>query len=353
MHRRNGRPASVPSASSLLDPPESTPQEQHTDPLGHFYAPNPFPDTFRHSGWHEHRLRVYRSLQRTEQSTSRLWAFRDCGTRPWIFRSKDDPTVYRVGTDQCRDRFCVPCGTDRARRIVSNMTTYLHGRTVRFITLTLAGNDNPLLVRLRHLAHSFARLRRRALWKRAVSGGVAFLEVKRSKDANGWHPHLHCIVTGTWIDARKLRKLWLDITGDSYIVDVQLVRSHLKLARYVVKYVSKPMNTSFANDPEHLDEAVLALKGRKMVTAFGTFADLHTTAQPDDTHWEPVLSLDDLNRRAANGEAWALDLVEQFKVQVTAATSLPPPCETPDVRPCEYAHGQDLYAQSRFDFPGH
>lgn len=353
MDRRNGRPASVPSASSLLDPPESTSQEQATDPLGHGYRPNPFPDTFRHSGWHEQRLRVYRSLGRTEQPTSRQWAFRDCGTRPWIFRSKTDPTVYRVGTDQCRDRFCVPCGTDRARRIVSNMTTYLGKRTVRFITLTLKGNDDSLTDRLAKLARSFANLRRRALWKRAVSGGVAFLEVKRTTDGERWHPHLHCIVTGTWIDAKKLRKLWLDITGDSYIVDVQLVRSHEKLARYVVKYVSKPMDSGFAHDADRLDEAILSLKGKKMVTAFGTFADLQTTSQPDDMHWEPVMSLTDFNDRAAKGEDWALDLIEQFRTQATAATSLPPPCHTPDVEPRDYQDNTQRYAQTRFDFPGH
>ena len=353
MAKPNGFPVSPSCPSSLLDPPESTPQEQDSDPLGHDYRPNPFPDTFRHSGWHSHRLCVYRALERTQQSISRQWAFRDCGTRPWIFRSKTDPTVYRVGTDQCRDRFCVPCATDRGRRIVSNMTAYLGERTVRFITLTIAGNDDSLVDRLKHLTTSFAKLRRRVLWTRAVSGGVAFLEVKRTKDGERWHPHLHCIVTGTWINARELRYLWLEITGDSYIVDVQLVRSHLKLAAYVVKYVSKPMDAAFARDADSLDEAVLALKGKKMVTAFGTFSDLQTTAQPDDMGWEPLLSLDDLNKRASNGDAWALDLIEQFRVQATAATSLPPPCHTPDVQPCEYPNPTDQYAQTRFDFPGY
>lgn len=361
MSKTNGRPVDSASASSLLDPPESTSQPEPQPELGspnHPFKPLPdvdliqenLPMPFLHTGWEAQRRRVYASLHRTGQKLNRLFAFKDCGTNVWLFRSKADPTIYRVGSDRCRDRFCTPCQTDRGRRIVRNMTQYLGKRTVRFITLTLAGNTDSLVDRLKHLSTSFAKLRRRALWKRAVSGGVAFLEVKRTKDAERWHPHLHCIVTGCWIDAKRLRKLWHEITGDSFIVDVQLVRSQEKLARYVVKYVSKPLNTSFINQPEYLDEAVTAMHGRKLVTAWGTFADLQTTAQPDDVEWEPVLSLADLHAQAANGDLWATDLLQQFHVAATATTSLPPPTMETHSTDADAHRFTDVQAQSRFNF---
>ncbi|KKM62827.1 hypothetical protein LCGC14_1517790, partial [marine sediment metagenome] len=94
-------------------------------------------------------------------------------------------------------------------------------REVRFITLTLRINWEPLGDQVTRLMRCFARLRRRVLWKSTQFGGVAFLELKRRPHNHTWHPHVHIISEGLWIEKRDLSKAWLEITGDSFIVKVK------------------------------------------------------------------------------------------------------------------------------------
>ena len=55
-----------------------------------------------------------------------------------------------------------------------------------------------------------------------AAGGVMSIEVKRGRNSGLWHPHVHMI----WLcnqapSASQLSKEWLELTGDSYIVDVR------------------------------------------------------------------------------------------------------------------------------------
>ena len=56
----------------------------------------------------------------------------------------------------------------------------------------------------------------------SAAGGVMSIEVKRGRNSGLWHPHVHMI----WLcnqapSASQLSKEWLELTGDSYIVDVR------------------------------------------------------------------------------------------------------------------------------------
>lgn len=58
-----------------------------------------------------------------------------------------------------------------------------------------------------------------------VLGQVRSFEVKRAKgNADHWHFHEHIFgLLGDWIDQEKLSREWLEVTGDSFVVDVRKI----------------------------------------------------------------------------------------------------------------------------------
>ena len=108
----------------------------------------------------------------------------------------------------------------------------------RFLTLTVKhAAEDPLRETLAKLKGAWAKLRRRRAFGSRVRGGVSTLEIQWH-ETNGWHPHLHVIYDGEFIDQTELAALWLDVTGDSFIVDVRAVDS--KAVSEVSKYLAKP-----------------------------------------------------------------------------------------------------------------
>jgi len=192
------------------------------------------------------------------------------------------------------------------------------GRTpCSFITLTLCGKGEPLADLIDRLYKHFRTLRLHPTWDEKVRGGAAFLEVKWSDKAQRWHPHLHIIADADYIPKGELSTVWRTITHDSFIVDIQRVKNPEITGRYVTKYASKPLNTSFANSPALLDEAIKALKGRRLCLTFGTWYGTPLTTAEDDeldladkNDFHCLYPLEDLLRRATNGERDALNVVK-------------------------------------------
>jgi hypothetical protein len=168
-------------------------------------------------------------------------------------------------------------------------------KSLRFITLTLKHGVGPLKTQIDRLGTCFTRLRHRKLWQSAVGGGASFVEIKRSKDGRHWHPHLHIVVEGRYLAQSALSADWLAVTGDSYVVDIRMIRDAAKVGSYVVKYASKPLDRSLYANPDWLDEAMIALRGRRLVATFGSWSHLALTAAGDDPgDWEFVATLDDV-----------------------------------------------------------
>lgn len=256
--------------------------------------------TFRHSGWQRSRRLVLEALARTQQPQTRLANFAGCGSFAYVLQSIDDPAIFRLAGSSCHDRFCLPCARERSHAIANNVIDRIENKKIRFLTLTVKSKSEDLKTLLARLYSAFAALRRRAYWQKHVTGGVAFLEVKWSASATRWHPHFHILIEGSYMNHAKLKQMWHQITKDSYIIDIRLVRSLDHAARYVTKYASKPFNNTFVNRKLLLDEAVLALKGRKLATTFGSWRGV-TLARPiDKTGWKKVCSLEQLITDAAH-----------------------------------------------------
>jgi hypothetical protein len=137
-------------------------------------------------------------------------------------------------------------------------------------------------------------------------GGVAFLEITRNERTGAWHPHLHVICQGRYIAKSWLRDLWMKITGDSFIVDIRLIRGPSEAAAYVVKYASKALSPKVWNHPAALAEAVRALSGKRTFNTFGTWTGFNLShVPPSELEWEFLDTLPNLIRRYKNGERQA------------------------------------------------
>lgn len=265
---------------------------------------------FRHSGWHRDRRRVYDALVWVNATPSRIERFRECGANAWVVRNEEHPDQYAVVADHCHDRFCRPCARFRGNTIANNVAEFLRNREYRFVTVTIKTTDLTLKEGVDKLYRCFALLRRTKLWTDKVLGGCAVCEVKPKDGGIGWHPHLHAIVEGKYIPLKPLRKLWMQITGDSFIIDVAYGKSPEHAARYVSKYITKPFDDGTTRTPHRLHEAILALTGRRLVTTFGTWRGAKLTQYVPTGTWIKVCGLGELMVFARAGRPDAIALLK-------------------------------------------
>lgn len=272
-----------------------------------------FERNFRHSGWYATRIKVGDSMDRVNVSMARRIRFRCCGSNCIIERSPSEKRI-RVRACFCHDRWCLPCGRSRSATICSNISKIVAGKETRFITLTLKHNDGPLDLQLKRLLLCFRNLRQGVLWKNQVDGGCVFLELKRSRNKRSWHPHLHIITEGRYIAQNALSENWLAVTGDSRIVDIRFVRDSQSVLNYVAKYASKPMDHSLFERQEWIDEAMLAMRGKRLCSTFGSWRGKELEAHaPDPGDWMPVCSLNQLSEALEREEAWAVAMWTQLR----------------------------------------
>jgi len=184
---------------------------------------------------------------------------------------------------RCGARSCALCAKSKARewraRIGADLAQlhdlgrrerrsqgYYKDHRARFVTLTVKNGDN-LEERFGHLQDGFSKLRRSKLWDALeIDYYVGFYEV--TNEGAGWHPHLHLVVFSRWIRQAALSEVWHAISGDSMIVDIQLVRSNVDaFCDELVKYVAKPVDAR-SWSWEQRDEFEEALRRKRTVVRF-------------------------------------------------------------------------------------
>lgn len=165
---------------------------------------------------------------------------------------------------------------DRNLPKVSQILTSNRSLKPVMITLTVK-NGESLPERYMHLKQAYTRLQQRrrdtikgTTWSEfgRVAGGIHSYEFSRSPE--GWHPHIHIVaLLDSYIDQKALSAEWLDITGDSFIVDVRrispgedgLASGMLEVFKYALKF----------QDLDHSDtwHAHTVLNTRRLVGCFG------------------------------------------------------------------------------------
>lgn len=317
---------SVATAVAPLDPTETSSRtrvstgDDEADSVTAYRNPDSIP--WEHRGWHATRRRIYASMCRTEMPTARKHRFWSCCDHVHVMRNSDSGEID-VYSERCHDRFCLRCGQLRSRRIAECMETLMKPAAdkLMFITLTVRGKPaDSLTAMIDRLRHGWKELRRLEGWRNSVRGGAVMLEIKWSATSGGhWHPHYHIVCEGSWIDQQWLRDAWKLITRDSDQCDVQRIKEPAKALGYVVKYASKPMDSSFTSRPWLLDEAMQALRGVRLASCFGTWHGTPLSAKmkrdADDetsplTCWVYEGTQSDLRAKAVAGSREAAELLE-------------------------------------------
>lgn len=260
---------------------------------------------FRHHRWPQARLWVWEALQRTGSSERQLDAFANCGNSLWLVASGDE-IALRCNT--CRHRHCEACANEKRAGLVAAVTRRLQQarERCRFVTFTLKCQPVPLVDQLERLLASLRRLRQRRWWMSRVEGGCVFIEVKLGANSLAWHVHAHVLVEGKFLEQKELSAEWHAVTGDSFIVDCRRIAEDAKIAAYVAKYATKPAHSAVLSSPDKLDEAIVALRGRRLVVPFGSWMGLDAEDPEPTATFRSIGRVDTLAADARRGDPDAL-----------------------------------------------
>ena len=281
---------------------------------------------WRHGKWQEKRDRMRDAIARIDNTHKRLERWDSCGACAVVEHSKE-LDVCRITCWHCRDRMCEPCQAKRAKEVARIVRSNAKGKTLRFMTLSCRSTEDPLKDQIRFLRKSFNKLKRTPIWKSSVIGGCAILEVKREpkawkERADGskyqtsglWHPHLHMMTTGTWIDANAVRDAWEKITGGSRGFDVRVVDREESACNYIAKYVNKATNAAVVCNPEWLVEFIQAMRGSRTYNVFGKWVGVKRDADEQQaTDWKAITTVHDLMIARNAEEPWAIALANRLK----------------------------------------
>ncbi|MCK5439378.1 MAG: protein rep, partial [Gemmatimonadetes bacterium] len=235
----------------------------------------------------------------------------------------------------CRDRFCVPCSDTRSAHLANRIRARVPPGGISFLTLTLADPDDDLTTLLDKLLKYFRRLRAWSVWKRRVTGGVAFIEIKWNEAKQRWHPHIHAIMESAFIPQAEISDRWKAITTTSFIVHIKRPKNAETVIRYVTKYGSKPLDQSFVANENRLDMAIEALKGRHLCTVFGEWRGWALHDDEDRGEWQPIAPLWQLVDRERRGDPDATAIMEQLRCNTKMELTPPTLARAPPVQPLQ------------------
>ena len=189
-----------------------------------------------------------------------------CVAAPILLQSESGRVC--VSLARCRDRICPFCVRKRSQQVQARVLSAVQKfDSIRFVTLTRKATRDSLDKRLADLDAAWAKLRKSEVWRETVSRCIAVVEVTRGQHQQ-WHAHLHIITDGKYIPQPRLKKAWLEATGDSDIVHVEQVNSRQAAAKYVAKYVSVGDTISTWRS-EQIREYADAMHGKRLVRTYG------------------------------------------------------------------------------------
>jgi hypothetical protein len=199
----------------------------------------------------------------------------------------DDLRLVKAHT--CKQHLLCPfCAMRRSGKFVAKnlpkveqVVNENRARIPALVTFTVKNGPN-LQERYTHLRRAHRRLNRRRLDAKAgktktewlkVAGGITSYEFTK-KDEGDWHPHIHALVMlDDFIDQKALSDEWLDITGDSFIVDIRRIRCNansggldiasalLEVCKYALKFHDMTLPDTW--------HAYQTLRTRRLVDSFG------------------------------------------------------------------------------------
>lgn len=206
-----------------------------------------------------------------------------CRSHAFFYAHKSTRTV-KVISSRCGLRWCPLCVRTKRFIITNSVKRWILSiKRPKFLTFTLAHSSAPLSDQIDKLYKSFILLRRRPLFKKAIKGGIWFFQLTVSKVDGRFHPHLHCVCDGLYIDKFKLSAEWLHCSKSSKIVDIKAVKDVGKVADYVARYATAPCRLVDFSKEKQL-EIFDALHGTRICGTWGTGKDIKLTPEkPTDS----------------------------------------------------------------------
>jgi hypothetical protein len=288
------------------------------DPSGNAFAKpiNADETWFRHHFWRAKRAKVMATLAAAGTGIAAMCAFSNCGAE-CVLEWCEEEKRHRIRGSYCHNRHCEPCMRAKASLLARNLRDKLASNPngqYRFITLTLRHTKTPLADQIKRLNTCFKKLRASKVWTTTQRGGAAMLEVKWDPETREWHPHLHVVGEGVFLDKRELESAWHKATGDSFVIDIRCITKGKDVAYYVAKYVSKGTNREVWDDPAAAVEWVVAMRGVRSCATFGNWRGHKLLAQPKDkAEWRPVARLSQVIAKARAGHLQSILLLESLQ----------------------------------------
>lgn len=213
-------------------------------------------------------LRIY-SLLDGGPVNGRAKRLSECRENAWFTRHIDTGEV-RVASSACSLRWCPICSNARRNYVTHEIAEWLCSADhPKLITLTLKHTNAPLSHQIEHLYKFFRELRRRKEIKAAISGGVWFFQIKKSKTDGMWHPHIHALVTGLYFPRKRLSNIWAQITYGSMVTDIRPIYDPRGVANDVARYATSPGSLVDLAPDDALD-MVESLHGRRICGTWGS-----------------------------------------------------------------------------------
>jgi hypothetical protein len=197
--------------------------------------------------------------------------------------------IRLVKAHTCKQHLLCPfCAMRRSGKFVAKnlpkveqVVNENRARIPAMVTFTVK-NGPDLRERFNHLRRAHKRLNQRrrdslkgqkhSEWAK-VAGGITSYEFTKKAEGD-WHPHIHALVMlDDFIDQKALSAEWLDITGDSYIVDIRRIKGKpnaggldiasglLEVCKYALKFHDMSLPDTWI--------AYNVLKTRRLVDSFG------------------------------------------------------------------------------------
>lgn len=193
----------------------------------------------------------------------------DCRQISWFTRHIQTGEV-RVASSCCSLRWCPVCSNVRRNYVTHSVSDWLSKQEYpKLMTLTLLHTKDSLNSQIDKLYKCFRELRRRKEFAAAVTGGVWFFQIKKSKTDGCWHPHIHAVITGDFFPRRRLSRIWYEITNGSMVTEIRAIKDPVGAANEVARYATCPGDLS-ALSPDDGLEMVDALHSRRICGTWGT-----------------------------------------------------------------------------------
>lgn len=241
----------------------------------------------------------------SEKGQKRLNNLENCGSQAYFSRNCKTGDI-RIVSHTCRLRWCPICAKSKSAWIGKVVSEWLKKQAhPKMVTFTIKHREMPLRTQIDFLYDAFKKLRRHKFFKKTLTGGVWFFQVKRSKTDGMWHPHLHCLVGGSFISKPELIEAWQSVTGGSYIIDIRGVFNPDRAADHVARYAARPAALSNLSLNSAI-ECMEALHGRRLCGVWGTAKEIKLTPPKLDDHsdwrnigaWSTVINLKNTDENA-------------------------------------------------------